>query len=301
MEGQREEYLANRVPKLIAHIAEVEENQTDIEESICNAEENILNNEFAAMSLGVPNNIQFSTYALLSFYEMLTDLLLTLSSISQGYNSALDSACTNHIFHDCNVFHTYNVDGAVPMKTANCSILQTLGIGDVKIKLVIGDRVITWTLTKCLHALDVPINLISVGTLQEHQMLVNFSFQKTSIIFPSDCPHLLNVSFDAHVTCRLYLLNLEFIPPIELPIALQSFPAVHPSLELWHCRFGHLGHEASKNVLNENYATGLTQPLTPYPVMSRCILCLIGKSPQAPYAHNAKHATNVGDLVLSLH
>ena len=97
MEGWREEYLANRVSKLIAHIAEVEENQTDIEESICNAEENILNNEFATMSLGVPNNIQFSTYALLSFSEMLTDLLLALSSISQGYNSALDSACTNHI------------------------------------------------------------------------------------------------------------------------------------------------------------------------------------------------------------
>ena len=28
-----------------------------------------------------------------------------------------------------------------------------------------------------------------------------------------------------------------------------------------------------------------------------CIPCLIGKSPQAPYTHNAKHALAVGDLV----
>ena len=297
MEGRREEYLANRVPKPIAHIAEVEENQTDIEESTSNAEEDTLNNEFAAMSLGVNNNIHFSTYALSSFSEIPTDLLFALSSISQGYNSALDSACTNHIFRDRNVFHTYDVDGAVSVKTANCGILQTFGIGDVKIKLVIGDKIITWTLTKCLHAPDVPINLISVGTLQEHQMSVNFSFQKTTITFPPDHPYLSNVSFDAHVTRRLSLLNLDFIPPTEIPLALQLFPAVHPSPELWHRRFGHLGHEASKNVLNGNYATGITKTLTPYPLSSRCIPCLIGKSPQAPYAHNAKRAAAVGELV----
>ena len=297
MEGQREEYLANRVPKPIAHIAEIEENQPDLEESTSNSGEDTLNNEFAAMSLGVSNNIHISTYVLSSFSEIPTEQPFALSSISQGYNSALDSACTNHIFRDCNVFHTYNVDGALPVKTANCGILQTLGIGDVKIKLVIGDKVITWTLTKCLHAPDVPINLISVGSLQEHRMSVNFSFQKTTITFPSDHPRLSNVSFDAHVTCRLSLLNLDFIPPNELPVALQLFPAVQPTPELWHRSFGHLRHEASKNVLNGNYATGIAKPLTPYPLTPRCIPCLIGKSPQAPYAHHAKRTATVGDLV----
>ena len=88
----------------------------------------------------------------------------------------------------------------MPVKTANCGILTTLGIGNVKIKLVIGDRTVIWTLTNCLHAPDVPINLISVGTLQEHQMSVIFSFRKTTISFPSDHPSLSDLSFDAHVT-----------------------------------------------------------------------------------------------------
>ena len=102
MEGRREEYLASRVPKPIAHIAEVEKNQTDIEKS----DEDTLNNELAAMSLGVSNDIQFSTYDLSSFSEISLDQPFALSSISQGFNSALDSACTNHIFRDRHLFHT---------------------------------------------------------------------------------------------------------------------------------------------------------------------------------------------------
>ena len=34
-----------------------------------------------------------------------------------------------------------------------------------------------------------------------------------------------------------------------------------------------------------------------YPLSSCCIPCLIGKSPQAPYLNNAKHATAIGDLI----
>ena len=117
MEGRREEYLANRVPKPIAHIAEIEEHQPDIEENPCIIEENTLSNEFAAMSLTTSNDIHFSTYALSSFPELSPDLSFALSSTSQAYNTALDPACTNHIFQDRSVFHTYNADGGIPVKT----------------------------------------------------------------------------------------------------------------------------------------------------------------------------------------
>ena len=83
MEGRREEYLASRVPKPIAHIAEVEESPPDVEESTLNNEEVTLHNEFAAMSLGTSNNILFSTYALSSFSENITEHF-ALSSISHA-------------------------------------------------------------------------------------------------------------------------------------------------------------------------------------------------------------------------
>ena len=300
MEGRREEYLASRVPKPIAHIAEVlenEDNQIDVEEGTVVVEDNTLHNEFAAMSLSAPNDIHFSTYALPTFSDISTAQAFALSSVSQGFNSALDSACTNHIFRDREIFHTYNIDGAVPVKTANCGFLQTLGLGDVKVKLTIGQRTIVWTLRNCLHAPDIPINLLSVGALQEHHMSVAFSFQKTTISFPLDHPQLSGISFDAHVTRRLSLLSLDFVPPPTLPVALYLFPIPQPSPELWHRRFGHLGHEASKNMINGNYATGIIKPVTPYPLTHRCIPCIIGKCPQAPYSHNAKRASDVGELV----
>ena len=297
MEGRREEYLASRVPKPIAHIAEVEETATDVENGIITAEESSLNIEFAAMSLASSNEIHFSTYPLPSLSEISLDHFFALSSLSQNFNSALDSACTNHIFRDRDLFHTYDVDGALPVKTANCGFLTTLGIGDVKIRLHVGDKTIIWTLINCLHAPDVPINLISVGALQEHHMSIVFSFYKTTISFPSDHLQLSGISFDALVSRRLSLLNLDFIPPPITPVAFHLFPTAPNSNEIWHRRFGHLGHEASRNVLNGTYVTGITKPLTSYPLASKCIPCLIGKSPQTPYSHNAKRASSIGDLI----
>ena len=97
-------------------------------------------------SLGDTNEIQFSTYVLVSFSELPIDQNLALSSISQTFNSALDSACTNHIFRNRDLFHTYDAGGAMPVKTANCSLLTTLGIGDVKVNLTINNKIIVWTL-----------------------------------------------------------------------------------------------------------------------------------------------------------
>ena len=97
MEGRREEYLAGRAFKPIAHIAEVEDAQLEPEDDvITTAEDPTLNIEFAAMSLSNPNEISFSTYALSSISEL--DEHFALNSITQDYNSALDLACTNHIF-----------------------------------------------------------------------------------------------------------------------------------------------------------------------------------------------------------
>ena len=185
----------------------------------------------------------------------------------------------------------------VLVKTANCSLLTTLRIRDIKIKLLAGDKTITWTLTNCLHAPNVPINLISVGALQEHHMSIVFSFHKTTISFPPEHPQLSGLSFDAHVTHQLSLLHLDFIPPPTLPVALHLFPAIQNSPETWDRCFSHLGHEVSKNVLTGNYVTSISKSPTPYPLNSWCIPCLFGNSPQAPYPNNAKCATTVGDLV----
>jgi hypothetical protein len=156
------------------------------------------------------------------------------------------------------------MNGAVPVKTANCGFLTTLVIGDVEFHLVINGKKIVWTLKNCLHALDVPINLISVGALQEHHMPVIFSFQKTTIMLPSSHTQLSRLSFDAEVICQLSLLNLDYVPATAITpaIALTLFPIVHNSFKLWHHCFGHLGQEATRDMLNKNYTMGITYTMT---------------------------------------
>jgi hypothetical protein len=297
MEGKREEYLANRPPKPVAHLTDVEE-IPETEADTKPIEEIVLNDEFAAMSLHLSNDIAFSTYSSSPTSSILSDGPIALSSISKEFNSALDSACTNHIIRNREFFHTYDTAGAVPVKTANCGFLQTLAIGDVVFRMELQGRTILWTLKNCLHAPDVPINLISVGALQEHHMSITFSFQKTSIAFPSDHPQLKGLSFEAVVLRRLSFLNLDFLPrPADLlDIVLASFPTAPNTPELWHRRFGHLGQEATRNTLSGDYATGIDCPIVGH-TSSKCIPCLIGKSPQAPYQHNAKRASAVCELI----
>ena len=303
MEGRRDEYLANRPKKPQAHLASVEDIQ-QAEATLETDDESVLKQEFAAMSLVSTNETDYDTYAMFPLAisqhaeGLGTTAFATLPKEAERFNTALDSACTNHIIRDRNLFHSYDTSGAVPVKTANCGFLTTLAIGNVKFRLIIGEQTITWTLKNCLHAPDVPINLISVGALQEHHMSINFSFEKTTIAFPSSHPKLGGLSFDAQVIHRLSLLNLNYIPANISPpsTALASFPVVPHSFELWHRRFGHLGQEATRDMLTKNYATGITYRSTTH-TPTRCIPCLIGKTPQTPFAHNARRATRVCELI----
>ena len=201
------------------------------------------------MSLNTTNDINFASY---SSSQSVTLTLegnstpVAFASLHERFNTALDSTCTNQIIRDRNLFQTYDVSGAVPVKTANCGFLTTLAIGDVKFCIVIKGTPIIWTLKSCLHAPDVPINLISVGALQEHHMSVTFAFQKTTIAFPNTHSTLAGLSFEAEVIRRLSLLYLNFIPAtMSTPtIAFTMFQVPVNLFELWHCRFGHLGQDA---------------------------------------------------------
>ena len=65
MEGCREEYLANRLMKAQAHLANVEE-ILEAEITLDTVDELLLKQEFAAMSINFTNDINFASYPMLS-------------------------------------------------------------------------------------------------------------------------------------------------------------------------------------------------------------------------------------------
>jgi hypothetical protein len=224
---------------------------------------------------------------------------VAFAAFQQRYNTILDSGCTNHIFRDRSVFWTYDPDRAVSVQTANCGTLRTLARGDVKFRAHCGSHSIIISLRDCLHAPDVPLNLLSVGALQERKMCLVFDYDKTTIHFPSDSP-LAGMSFDALFYRRLSFLSCDFIlpNPVTTPstdLALPVFPRVELTPDLWHRRFGHLGRDATRAVLTKNYVTGVE--FKGAFLHSHCIPCLIGKQPQSSFTHNGHRANGICDLL----
>jgi hypothetical protein len=151
-----------------------------------------------------------------------------------------------------------------------------------------------------------------VGALTEKEAIFTFSRGQTTIAFSSDYSILPCFSFDATVINHLSFLDCDFISPPISPVsslpdppsllldlsnaALATvFPQVSSTPELWHCRFSHLGTEATHAVLMKNYATDInyTGHFTP----SHCIPCLVGKTPAHPFFNLGNCATVLGALL----
>jgi len=319
MEGKRDEVLATRASRPPqAHVAVADVGDTGPGMDNDNFEITDLTSiNLSAMSITRPisaESISYSSYAMSTIIEpsdyestLITPTYLLSSKITQ--NSVLDSACTQHIIRNQSLFWSYDPAGAKSVGTANCGTLETLAAGDVKLRLTIDDGHgapihVNWTLRNCLHAPDCPINLISVGTLTEARMSVNFAPDSiTTLTFPDDSEKLGRLSgksFLAKVINKLSFLDCNFVypssdPTIEPICAFPVFPPTVLDFELWHRRLGHPGVDTTRDVLTKDTVAGVTW--TGSFTHAHCIPCLIGKSPQASYSSNKHRAEKICDLV----
>ena len=244
----------------------------------------------------LPQALTFSSLSKLLPFES----PVSCASITNSFNTILDSGCTNHIIHDRALFWTYREDQAVPVKTANCGILKTLACGDVKFRVPFGQQQIILTLRDSLHAPDVPLNFLSVGAMQEKRMQIHFHKDHTVIHFLSDHPVLSRHMITAIVFRCLSFLQCDFLQA-ELPVsdgselAFPTFAKVELTPELWHHRLGHIEVDAMRAVLTKNYAEGIDW--TGLFAKEYCIPCLIGKHPQIPYTNYGNRASQICELL----
>jgi len=126
-------------------------------------------------------------------------------SLGRCYNSALDSGCTDHIIRHRKFFQHFDASKAVSIGTANSGSLAALGGGDVSFRVPCVDRLgepqnVVFTLRGCLYAPDAPINLISIGALNENGLKVTFNpGASTDLSLPIDDPDLPGFTFHATV------------------------------------------------------------------------------------------------------
>ncbi len=239
-----------------------------------------------------------STEASTWFYEGL--LAGSFISLSHLVKTMLDSGCTTHIFKDKKYFWSYREDEAVDVKTANCGVLSTKARGEIRIRVrcTNGQRVIV-RLLDCLHAPDVPMNLISVGALTERRMFLLFGNNWTSINFPKDHPTLAGVRFSATVLGRLSFLDCELLEPdaSNHDSLLESCAAAMPepfrrSKPNWH---SHPGQDLTMEMLNGDCTSGIISHGPKTKLV--CPSCLVGKHAQKPFDHNGHRAEFVNELI----
>ncbi|PPQ83178.1 hypothetical protein CVT26_015514 [Gymnopilus dilepis] len=128
-------------------------------------------------------------------------------ALTSQFNALLDSGCTHYIINDRSLFISLNITQRRNIGTANCGTLQTHGTGDVSFRASYKGRVITFTLRNCLYAPDCPINLISVGALQEKGMRIHFDPPNATVLsFPDEHGHLPGFTLTASVVHRQTLL-----------------------------------------------------------------------------------------------
>ena len=183
----------------------------------------------------------------------------------QRFNLILDSRCITHIIHDRRFFWTYHPEQATPVSTANCGILNMLVRGEVCFTVHIGGHMRMICLRDCLHASDVPINLLSVGAMIEQDFKVYFKKEGTFVHTPPTSSLGTCLIFMATMINRLLFLYCDFVlPPMPHPIlplvpptvlaapalplselSTTFFPHVTVTPELWHHRLGYLGMDAT--------------------------------------------------------
>ncbi|KAG6870784.1 hypothetical protein C0992_012474, partial [Termitomyces sp. T32_za158] len=131
------------------------------------------------------NDIVFSAYAdtssdspLSPFQAFVSSVdMALLSDIHLKFNSILDSGCTTHLIKDRDLFWTYDTGSVVPVGTANCGTLEMLARGEVRFHVHVEGKSVIFRLLDCLHAPDIPINLLSVGTMVANDMKLLFEHE----------------------------------------------------------------------------------------------------------------------------
>ena len=144
----------------------------------------------------------------------------------QHFNVILNLGCTTHIIRDCCFFWTYHLEQATPVGTVNCSALNTLAHGEVCFDIFIGGQLHTICLQDCLHAPDMPINLLSVGAMTEWDFKIYFEKLGTFVHLPLTSSSMTRLTFMATVINHLSFLHCDFVlPPVTAPSLLHLLPS----------------------------------------------------------------------------
>ena len=192
----------------------------------------------------------------------------------------VDSGCTSHMCRNKSLFIELSPHAATI--TIAEKPTRVTGIGTVKIRVVVEDEIVNFTLFKTLLVPSLPINLLSQSKLDsKFYMSTRHGFQIKS----RETDELV---MEARMVQGLYVVNLER----DTNLALTA----KESLTTWHERLGHIGVKHLK-IMHDKMAAGIK--FTDNKISEfHCDTCQLGKVHRAPIYNKERPRLQVpGEVV----
>ncbi|KAK3013886.1 hypothetical protein RJ639_009283 [Escallonia herrerae] len=161
----------------------------------------------------------------------------------------VDTGCSNHMCGSKSSFSCLNEDFHSTISFGDCSTVNVMGKGDVKIRSKNG---FVETISNVLYVPDLKSNLLSVGQLQEKGYIITIQ-QGACEIYDPTRGAIVVVEMSSN---RLFPLKIK---SVQSCLMIE----VKDSSWLWHFRYGHLSFGGLKTPQQKNMVTGLPQIAIP--------------------------------------
>lgn len=192
----------------------------------------------------------------------------------------VDSGCSSHMTHDKTVFLSYapapELDFVV---VGNGNKAEIVGVGSVKLDLMVGGALKACTLENVLHVPGLGYSLISVPSMDKRGLITTFRRKKC---FVRDKSNRLIAT--GSMIGNLYKLDTA------RRMQTQNAGFVAQEIDLWHRRLAHIHPSSIEQMSANGSVTGISL-VKPANSKSTCDHCVTGKGHRHPFPQKSTTQT----------
>ena len=234
------------------------------------------------------NNKQYDSRRESSNMAELEGVALISSTMNRSDEWFIDSAATKHMTNDRSILENF-VEYQQPKNIylGDSTMIHALGEGKVRLPTVNSSHDVVLDLHKVLFVPKLTKNLLSVPAMALMGAEIRFDKDKCLILKDSKefvIGHLLSD--------KLYTVNTIEYAQVSKTDSAQS-------LEVWHCRLGHLNYTYVNQLVKKEMVDGLKCEIETQP-QKECEACVLGKMQKKPFPKQSQHrATRPYEIVHS--